>query len=208
MTGEAMSADSVAADWRSFPPLLTSDILTASLELFDENGYHGTTVRQIANRVGVTVPALYYHHANKEAVLVALFDVSMSELNTRTEAAEAEAGEEPVERFALVVEAIVLYMTHRAHHAALDTEIRHVSPENRSRYAASRKRLELLMRRIVDDGVASGAFSVTDTEETVRAILGMAQSLPRWFQTGGPMSPSQLAEKYVDIAFHTVGYRP
>lgn len=64
------------------------------------------------------------------------------------------------------------------------------------------------MRRIVDDGVASGDFAVTDTEETVRAILGMAQSLPRWFQTGGPMSPSQLAQKYVDIAFHTVGYRP
>ena len=80
-----------------------TDILTASLELFDENGYHGTTVRQIANRVGVTVPALYYHHANKEAVLVALFEISMSELNTRTEAAEAEAGENPARRFALVV---------------------------------------------------------------------------------------------------------
>ena len=208
MTGEVESVSSVAVDWRSFPPLVMTDILTASLELFDENGYHGTTVRQIANRVGVTVPALYYHHANKEAVLVALFEVSMSELNTRTEAAEAEAGENPVRRFALVVEAIVLYMTHRSRHAALDTEIRHVSPESRSRYAASRKRLELLMRRIVDDGVASGDFAVTDTEETVRAILGMAQSLPRWFQTGGPMSPSQLAQKYVDIAFHTVGYRP
>ncbi len=208
MTGEVESVSSVAVDWRSFPPLVMTDILTASLELFDENGYHGTTVRQIANRVGVTVPALYYHHANKEAVLVALFEISMSELNTRTEAAEVEAGENPVRRFALVVEAIVLYMTHRSRHAALDTEIRHVSPESRSRYAASRKRLELLMRRIVDDGVASGDFAVTDTEETVRAILGMAQSLPRWFQTGGPMSPSQLAQKYVDIAFHTVGYRP
>ncbi|MCW0191194.1 MAG: TetR/AcrR family transcriptional regulator [Rhodococcus sp.] len=208
MTGEVEPVNSVAVDWRTFPPLVMTDILMASLELFDENGYHGTTVRQIANRVGVTVPALYYHHANKEAVLVALFEISMSELNTRTEAAEVEAGEDPVRRFALVVEAIVLYMTHRSRHAALDTEIRHVSPENRSRYAASRKRLELLMRRIVDDGVASGDFAVTDTEETVRAILGMAQSLPRWFQTGGPMSPTQLAQKYVDIAFHTVGYRP
>lgn len=100
MTGEVESVSSVAVDWRSFPPLVMTDILTASLELFDENGYHGTTVRQIANRVGVTVPALYYHHANKEAVLVALFEISMSELNTRTEAAEAEAGENPVRRFA------------------------------------------------------------------------------------------------------------
>ncbi|MCJ0907167.1 TetR/AcrR family transcriptional regulator [Rhodococcus sp. ARC_M6] len=206
MTSEAENANSVAVGWRSFPPLPMSDILRHSLELFDENGYHGTTVRQIANRVGVTVPALYYHHASKEAVLVALFEVSMEELNTRTEAAEEEAGEDPVARFSLVVEAIVLYMTHRSHHAALDTEIRHVSPESRSRYAASRKRLELLMRKIVNDGAASGDFSVTDTDETVRAILGMCQSLPRWFQTGGPMTPSQLAEKYVDIALHTVGH--
>ncbi len=52
MTGEVESVSSVAVDWRSFPPLVMTDILTASLELFDENGYHGTTVRQIANRVG------------------------------------------------------------------------------------------------------------------------------------------------------------
>lgn len=203
-----MNENSAAVGWRSFPPLPMSDILMHSLELFDENGYHGTTVRQIANRVGVTVPALYYHHASKEAVLVALFEISMNELNTRTEAAAEEAGENPVHRFSLVLEAIVLYMTHRSRHAALDTEIRHVSPESRSRYAASRKRLELLMRKVVDEGVASGDFSVTDTEETVRAILGMCQSLPRWFQAGGPLTPSQLADKYVDIGLQTVGYRP
>lgn len=194
-------------EWRTFPQVPTTDILRHALELFDENGYHGTTVRQIALRVGVTVPALYYHHASKEAVLVALFEVSMNELNTRTEAAVHEAGDGAVPRFAYLVEAIVLYMTHRARHAALDTEIRHVSPASRSRYAASRKRLELLMREVVGDGASSGDFSVADIGETVRAILGMCQSIPRWFQPDGPLTPEQIAQKYVDIALNTVGYR-
>ncbi|MGC0366233.1 AcrR family transcriptional regulator [Rhodococcus sp. 27YEA15] len=201
-----MSAESAALDWRSFPPLPMSDILRHSLELFDANGYHGTTVRQIANHVGVTVPALYYHHASKEALLVELFEVSMRELNTRTEAAVKDAGDDPVARFSFLVEAIVLYMTHRARHAALDTEIRHVSPESRSRYAASRKRLEVLMREVVTGGIASGEFSVTDTGESVRALLGMCQSVPRWFHPDGPLTHSEVAQRYVDIALHTVGY--
>lgn len=134
MTGEVESVSSVAVGLEVLPAAGDDRHPDGfARTVLDENGYHGTTVRQIANRVGVTVPALYYHHANKEAVLVALFEISMSELNTRTEAAEVEAGENPVRRFALVVEAIVLYMTHRSRHAALDTEIRHVSPESRSR---------------------------------------------------------------------------
>ena len=46
----------------------------------------------IAGRVGVTVPALYYHHANKEAILTALLDRSISSVIERCEQALGEGG--------------------------------------------------------------------------------------------------------------------
>ena len=43
-------------------------ILDAALTLFAENGYDGTSVEQIANKVGIKAPSLYKHYKGKEEV--------------------------------------------------------------------------------------------------------------------------------------------
>lgn len=45
-------------------------ILAAALQQFRTNGYEATSVRSIADQLGVTTPALYYHFPNKEAILL------------------------------------------------------------------------------------------------------------------------------------------
>lgn len=50
------------------------DILDASLVLFAEQGYDKTSLREIAEQVGVTKAALYYHFPSKEQILLALFE--------------------------------------------------------------------------------------------------------------------------------------
>jgi AcrR family transcriptional regulator len=47
-------------------------ILVAAVELFSENGYAGTSVRDIADALGMTKAALYYHFAGKEEILQAV----------------------------------------------------------------------------------------------------------------------------------------
>lgn len=49
-------------------------ILDASLSLFAENGYDGTSVEQIADIVGIKAPSLYKHYKGKEDILNALID--------------------------------------------------------------------------------------------------------------------------------------
>jgi AcrR family transcriptional regulator len=50
------------------------EILQAAKELFLQVGYDATTIRKIADRVGVSAPALYLYFADKEAILIALCD--------------------------------------------------------------------------------------------------------------------------------------
>jgi AcrR family transcriptional regulator len=47
-------------------------ILEVALDLFTEQGYDGTSLRQIAEQLGVTKAALYYHFESKEDILMAL----------------------------------------------------------------------------------------------------------------------------------------
>ncbi len=49
-----------------------SRINEVALEVFTERGYDGSTLREIAERLGVTRPALYYHVKNKEELLTGI----------------------------------------------------------------------------------------------------------------------------------------
>nr|WP_235948192.1 TetR/AcrR family transcriptional regulator [Candidatus Frankia alpina] len=62
-----------------------SRILAAAISLFAEQGYAGTSVRDISERLGVTKAALYYHFPSKETILDALLEPFVSELGRLVE---------------------------------------------------------------------------------------------------------------------------
>ncbi|MFY0408824.1 TetR/AcrR family transcriptional regulator [Solicola sp. PLA-1-18] len=195
-------------DWRRHDAPALTPLLEAALDAFYESGFHGTSVRDIARRVGQTVPALYYHHDSKEGVLLALVAGGIRDLLWRVEAAASDGGDDVRRRFENVVEAITLHGTRRVRAAALDAESRYLSAENRAQYAALRKQVETVLAEIVDDGVASGVFRASHPGETTRAILGMLQSITRWYRTDGPDTPEEIAARYVDICLRVVGVDP
>jgi len=49
-------------------------IRTLALALFAERGYDGTSLREIAERLGITKAAVYYHFKTKEEILASLVD--------------------------------------------------------------------------------------------------------------------------------------
>ena len=63
---------------KTLPPLVDAKsdtrqrILDVALDLFTEQGYDGTSLREIAEQLGVTKAALYYHFESKEDILMAL----------------------------------------------------------------------------------------------------------------------------------------
>ena len=105
------SAKDATASWRRIEPLELTPILEAALEGFYDNGFHGTSIREIARRVGVTIPALYYHHQSKEGILLALLEISTSDVLARAHSAYSDGGDDPRQQLTNVVEAIVLRMT-------------------------------------------------------------------------------------------------
>jgi TetR/AcrR family transcriptional regulator, regulator of cefoperazone and chloramphenicol sensitivity len=75
-------------------------ILEVALELFHDQGYAGTSIRDIAQRMAITKAAVYYHFPSKESLLAELLTPAM----TRVSRVLAEAGEitTPEQRRALV----------------------------------------------------------------------------------------------------------
>ncbi|WP_299538113.1 TetR/AcrR family transcriptional regulator [uncultured Streptomyces sp.] len=206
MTTDPSQATAPPQHWRAYGPLELHPILLHAMQAFNEHGYHGTSVRDIAARVGVTVPALYYHYANKQALLSTLLEASVKDVLDRCRAAAAEAGDEPLPRFRGMVESIVLYMAHRRGLAFLDTEIRSLEPENRARYVALRDYLEHMLLDTVRDGIARGVFTTPIPADAVRAVLIMCQGVANWYSPDGPLTAEEVAERHVLLSLGTVGH--
>lgn len=73
------------------------EILLAAKELFLEEGYDATTIRRIADRVGVSAPALYLYFHDKEAMMLALCDQTFGLLVERITEIEKTVSD-PLER--------------------------------------------------------------------------------------------------------------
>ncbi|HSN37229.1 MAG TPA: helix-turn-helix domain-containing protein, partial [Arthrobacter sp.] len=80
---------------------------------FTENGYHGTTIRQVATRAGLSVPGLYHHFPSKQALLVALDAEAMKELWDRSTAALADGPQDVLDRFNRLIRCLTLFHAHR-----------------------------------------------------------------------------------------------
>ena len=191
-------------DWRRFSPLRLDPALSGALSSFLEFGYHGATMRTIAERAQLSVAGLYHYYASKQDMLVALLDLTMTDLHVRSVAARGE-GRDPVERFALLVECLALVHTHRRELGFVGaTEMRSLTPEARHRVAAMRREQQRMVDREVEQAVRSGAFRTSRPREAARAVVTMCTALPQWFRDPGPASAEQVAAQYVEFALDLV----
>ncbi len=202
--GAAPAADTARA-WRRFPPLDIDPVLAAAIDSFVETGYHGATMRSIAQRAGMSVPGVYHHYRDKQDLLVRALDLTMDELHWRVDAArhEASTGRDRVTR---VVEALALFHTHRRELAFIGaSEMRSLEPTNRRRITDSRNEIQYLLDADIDAALTENQRSTEHARAAGRAIATMCTALPQWFRLDGPATPEQIATDYADFALGVLG---
>jgi AcrR family transcriptional regulator len=70
-------------------------ILTAGLEVFSDEGFVGTTTREIATRAGVNLGLIKYYFGSKDALWRAVVDRVFGALATEVGSLDAEGGDDP-----------------------------------------------------------------------------------------------------------------
>ncbi|MBM9463947.1 TetR family transcriptional regulator [Aeromicrobium sp. YIM 150415] len=196
-----------AARTTDAPPAMTP-ILRAAQHCFVEQGYHGTSIRVIATRAGLSVPGLYHHHRSKQEMLQAIVRTAMESLHQQSVEALDAAGEDPTARFDALVACLVRFHAYEREQAFLAySEIRSLDDEAREAHIGRRDIQQRLMDTVVDSGVARGLFTTPHPVEASRAVVTMCTSVAQWYRSDGPLTPEALVERYLDIARMTVGGR-
>ncbi|MGA9872404.1 MAG: TetR/AcrR family transcriptional regulator [Rhodococcus sp. (in: high G+C Gram-positive bacteria)] len=191
--------------WREYEPSQLPKPLAAALAAFVDQGYHGASIRDIATRAGLSVPGLYHHYPSKQALLVGLTSVAMTELLDRSRSAEAEAGPDPRARFDAVVESLLRFHMFRQQESFIaSSEIRSMEPGARAEYIDRRDEQQRQVDRIVAEGVEAGLFRLNNPGDVSRAVVTMCVAVAGWYRADGPLTPDELVARYGEIARNMV----
>ncbi|AUH67655.1 MULTISPECIES: TetR/AcrR family transcriptional regulator [Gordonia] len=194
-------------NWRDYGEPDLPAPLAAALDAFVEHGYHGTSVRDIAARAGLSVPGLYHHYPSKQSLLQGLLELTMSDLLRRSEEALAAAGDDPLARFDAVVESLLRFHMYRREQAFVgSTELRSLDPEYHRVYIGHRIRQQRMVDEVVEDGVVSGAFTTDAPKGAARAVATMCVGVSTWYRVDGPMSADELIAQNLVFARSIVGH--
>lgn len=192
--------------WRAFEDTVMPPILRSALDCFADKGFHGTSIRQIADRAGLSVPGLYHHYKSKYDLLLAVIRYAMADLAARSDLAAQQAGGSSVEQLDAYVECMVLFHAKNQQLAFVAaSELRSIHPEDRDDYIALRDAQHARLSRIVERGTAQGEFSVHYAREAVTAVISMCTGISQWYRADGPLSPEELATRFLHIARGAVG---
>jgi len=174
-------------------------------DLFRERGYAATSIRDIARALSVQGASLYSHVTSKEDVLWAIVDRAAGRFeaaaNRAELAAEARRPGDPAEAIAGLVRAHVEVLTADVDEAGVFVhEWRALGPERRAAILERRDAYEQRFRRRIGEGIAVGAFAMTDPAIASGAILSAINGVATWYDPAGRLPADRIADHLVDLA--------
>lgn len=174
-------------------------IYSTARSLFSERGYPATTVRDIAREMNMQAGSLYAHIDSKEDVLWEIVDRAAGQFLEAVEPI-ALSNIPPAEKLRRMVRAHVQVVADNLEDATIFLhEWKFLGEERRELVAARRNQYERLYRYVIDEGISTNDFGPADPKIAALLVLSAVNWLPQWYNPAGPLSPSQIADSFIEL---------
>lgn len=175
-------------------------ILVVAAEVFIQHGYDATSMGVLAENLGITKSAIYHHVPSKEYLLQLSLDRALDSLEAILVDPLAATGS-AVDRLMYVLRSAVGVLTEQLPFVTLLLRLRGNTEIERN--ALERRRaFNQVVADLVDEARKDGDIrNDIDPRTTTRLLFGMIGSVVDWYKPGGPVSPEDVANDIVTIAF-------
>ena len=172
-------------------------VLQAAAQLFNEKGFHATSLDDIAARLHVTKPTLYYYVKNKDEILLQCVRQGLDMMLTGIEVSRA-AGGQAIDQLITCMQVYARIVTQDFGMCLIRVGDEQVPPESRKELRRLKAAIDQEFRRLVAEGVEEGALAPCDPKMTAFVIAGALSWIGRWYKPGGEYTPEQVAAQCID----------
>jgi AcrR family transcriptional regulator len=173
-------------------------IVARAAELFARQGYHATSMNQLAEAAGLSKATLYHYYRDKDALLVHIADGHVSRLQALVASARA-LGLKPEAQFRELVRRIVEEYAGAQHaHRVLTEDVKFLPPEDRQRVLDKE-------REVVAGFAAAVAALRPELKSAALAkpmtmlLFGMINWMFTWMKPEGSLDYEALAPMVADL---------
>lgn len=175
-------------------------LVATSVTVFNERGFDGTSMDDLARGLGLSKAAVYHHVRGKDALLGLALDHALAGLEAAAEEVRALDGP-AVDRLEVLVRRSIEVLVDRLPYVTLLLRVRGNSPVERSALAR-RRHLDQLVADLVTDAMAEGDLQPgIDPAVTARLLFGLVNSLTEWLKPSRKHSVDQLVSAVSTMAF-------
>jgi AcrR family transcriptional regulator len=174
--------------------------LETAARLFEDKGYSNTSVEDITRELGFTKGVFYYYWKNKREIVQEIHDRALAMINERLDMVMAEESPPAVRLEAAIRNHVEAVLENRSIIAVLlgNFEFSEETLEGRRVYARR-------FRDLIEEGIGVGVIRDLDPKVLTYAILGLCNSVARWYRPDGQLSAEEVRDIFA--AFATSGWR-
>jgi AcrR family transcriptional regulator len=182
-------------------------VLRAAVRMFNERGFHATSLDDVAASLGISKRTIYHYLANKDQVLLECITIGLQQLLEAAEQARGEPGDgrHRLMRFLRSYAEINMEDFGRC---VIRTGAEALSPESMPRYRELKRQIDGAIRALIEEAVADGSIAPVDVKMAAFTLAGALNWPARWHDPEGELSAEAVARMIVDILAKGLDPRP
>ena len=176
-----------------------AEIIEIAAKLFKIKGFTATTMRDIAEQVGMEAASMYNHIKSKDEILQAIcFKISneyISQLNTIENQIKS-----PVEKIKELIRLHVrIIITDIDSISVANNEWKHLSEDALTAFKDARRDYEQRFAKIIEAGIAAGELQPINVSVALFTILSAVRWVELWYKNDRDISPEILEENIISL---------
>jgi len=168
-------------------------VLRTAVGLFNEKGFHATSLDDVAEALKVTKPTIYHYFSNKDEVLFECVRRGVESIRDAGIEVEARGGS-GMERLKAHMRNYAIVMTNDFGMCVTRTADHELSKESRNRFRALKRETDITIRRVVEEGMRDGSIAPGDQRLMTFTLTGALNWIARWYDVKGSMSREEIAD--------------
>lgn len=176
-------------------------VIRVAAELFREKGYVASSMRDLAQKLGIEAASLYSHIKSKEEILhILCFDMAadfMASLEEVEKQQDLSASEKLRKGIIGHIQVMALDLTASA---VFMNEHRHLSQPSLRDFLLMRIRYINRFKGMIEEGVATGEFKKSiDKKLAVMTLFSSLNWMPMWYDPKAAIEPEALGFQLADM---------
>lgn len=179
-------------------------VLRAAAQAFNENGFHKTSLDDVAERLNVTKPTIYYYVKNKDQILFECVRIGLEMLedaSSQIEGTDATGLSKMIALWRVYVQIV----TEDFGRCLILVGEDPLPPGTRKELRALKGRIDKRFRSVITEGIEDGSIRPCDPKMAAFAAAGALSWIARWYDPRGPLNPEKLADEMIDLLINGIG---